>query len=398
MQGGPLAGIRVIDLTTVVLGPFATQLLGDMGADVIKVESPDGDNCRWIGPSRTKGMGSYFAMLNRNKRSVVLDLKRPAARDALLRLVDGADVFVHNMRLGAAERLGLGYASLVARNQRLVYASASGFRRGSSKQDDPAFDDMIQGMSGLAALNAGPDGAPRYVPSVVVDKLTGQMLASMIGMALFHRERTGQGQEVHVPMLETMLSFLLVEHLWGAAINQPELGLGYPRMLTPHRRPYATRDGYISVIAVSDAHWGRLFEAMGRHGADRRPALRDDCGTVGQRGCAVCGVGGRDARAHDGGMAVGPGRARHPLRAGEHAGGPPAGRISARDRILPAYAASARRRGHPDSDTGAVFRQSAVRAQALAGVGRAHPGGLARDRLQRPGNPDDRRLRLMTTA
>ena len=122
---------------------------------------------------------------------------------------------------------------------------------------------MIQGMSGLAALNAGPDGAPRYVPSVVVDKLTGQLLASMIGMALFHRERTGQGQEVHVPMLETMLSFLLVEHLWGAAINQPELGLGYPRMLTPHRRPYATRDGYISVIAVSDAHWGRLFEAMG---------------------------------------------------------------------------------------------------------------------------------------
>ncbi len=264
MQGGPLAGVRVIDLTTVVLGPCATQILGDMGADVIKVESPDGDNCRWIGPSRTEGMGAYFAMLNRNKRSVVLNLKRPEAIDALLRLVDGADVFVHNMRLGAAERLGLGYASLAARNPRLVYASASGFRKGSSKQDDPAFDDMIQGMSGLAALNAGPDGAPRYVPSVVVDKLTGQMLASMIGMALFHRERTGQGQEVHVPMLETMLSFLLVEHLWGAVTNRPELGLGYPRMLTPHRRPYATQDGYISVIAVSDVHWGRLFEAMGR--------------------------------------------------------------------------------------------------------------------------------------
>jgi crotonobetainyl-CoA:carnitine CoA-transferase CaiB-like acyl-CoA transferase len=264
MQGGPLAGIRVIDLTTVVLGPFATQTLGDMGADVIKVESPDGDNCRWIGPSRTKGMGSYFAMLNRNKRSMVLDLKRPAAKDALLRLVDGADVFVHNMRLGAVERLGLGYAALSARDPRLVYACASGFRKGSSKQEHPAFDDMIQGMSGIATLNAGPDGAPRYVPSVMVDKLTGQMLASMIGMALFHRERTGQGQEVHVPMLETMLSFLLVEHMWGAALNQPELGLGYPRMLTPHRRPYATKDGYISVIAVSDAHWRKLFEAMGR--------------------------------------------------------------------------------------------------------------------------------------
>lgn len=261
---GPLAGIRVIDLTTVVLGPYATQMLGDMGADVIKIESPDGDNCRWIGPRRNAGMGAYFAMLNRNKRSVVLDLKRPAAREALLRLIDTADVFVHNMRLGAAERLGLGYAKLAARNPRLVYACASGFRKGSSKQEHPAFDDLIQGMSGMATLNAGPDGAPRYVPSVMVDKLTGHMLASMVGMALFHRERTGEGQEVHVPMLETMLSFLLVEHLWGAVLNQPELGLGYPRMLTPHRRPYATQDGYISVIAVSDAHWSRLFEAMGR--------------------------------------------------------------------------------------------------------------------------------------
>jgi len=187
MQSGPLTGIRIIDLTTVVLGPYATQMLGDLGADVIKVESPDGDNCRWIGPSRNKGMGSYFAMLNRNKRSVVLDLKRPVARDALLRMVDTADVFVHNMRLGAAERLGFGYVALSARNPRLVYACASGFRKGSSKQEHPAFDDLIQGISGLAALNAAQDGAPRYVPSVVVDKLTGQMLASMVGMALFHR-------------------------------------------------------------------------------------------------------------------------------------------------------------------------------------------------------------------
>jgi crotonobetainyl-CoA:carnitine CoA-transferase CaiB-like acyl-CoA transferase len=241
------------------------MILGDLGADVIKIERPgSGDDTRGWGPPFWDGQGATFLSLNRNKRSVVLDLKRPAAKEALLRLVDGADVFVHNMRLGAAERLGLGYAALSARNQRLVYACASGFRKGSSKQEHPAFDDMIQGMSGLAALNAGPDGAPRYVPSVLVDKLTGQLLASMIGMALFHRERTGQGQEVHVPMLETTLAFLLVEHLWGAVLNQPELGLGYPRMLTPHRRPYATSDGHISVIAVSDAHWRRLFEAMGR--------------------------------------------------------------------------------------------------------------------------------------
>lgn len=264
MQSGPLDGIKVIDLTTVVLGPYATQMLGDMGADVVKIESPEGDNCRWIGPRRSEDCGAYFAMLNRNKRSVVLDLKQQRARDALLRLVERADVFVHNMRIGAAQRLGLDYATLSSRNPRLVYACASGFRQGSSKQEHPAFDDLIQSLSGLASLNAGPDGAPRYVPSVVVDKLTGHMLASMIGMALFHRERTGQGQEVHVPMLETTLSFLLVEHLWGAVFNQPELGLGYPRMLTPHRRPYATKDGHIAVIAVSDAHWRRLFEAMDR--------------------------------------------------------------------------------------------------------------------------------------
>jgi crotonobetainyl-CoA:carnitine CoA-transferase CaiB-like acyl-CoA transferase len=267
---GPLAGIRVIDVTTVVLGPMCTQTLGDMGADVIKIEPPQGDDLRMVGPSRTPGMGSYFANLNRNKRSVVLDLKQPVARDALLRLADTADVFVHNMRPGAAQRLGLGYEALSERNERLIYACASGFRKGSSLQDVPAYDDLIQGMSGIAALNAGPDGAPRYFPSVLVDKLTGVTLASMIGMALFHRERTGEGQEIHLPMMETILSFALVEHLWHGTLGEPEKGVGYPRMLTPHRRPYPTKDGFISVIAHSNAQWGKLFEAMGV------PGLIDD--------------------------------------------------------------------------------------------------------------------------
>jgi crotonobetainyl-CoA:carnitine CoA-transferase CaiB-like acyl-CoA transferase len=267
---GPLAGIRVIDVTSVVLGPYATQMLGDLGADVIKVESPRGDDTRWIGPSRTPGMGSYFANLNRNKRSIVLDLKQPPAKAALLRLIDTSDVFVHNMRPAAANRLGLDYASLSARNPRLIHASASGFRPGSTRTDAPAFDDLIQGMSGLASLNAGPDGAPRYAPTVLVDKLTGHMLASMIGMALFHRERSGQGQEVHVPMLETTLGFLLVEHLYWGTLSEPERGLGYPRMLTPHRRPYPTKDGFISVIASSDAQYARLLTALGR------PELIDD--------------------------------------------------------------------------------------------------------------------------
>ena len=261
---GPLAGIRVIDLTTVVLGPYATQTLGDLGADVIKIETKDGDSTRHIGPGRNPGMSAYFATLNRNKRSVVLDLKRPAARDALLRLVETADVFVHNMRPGAAKRLGLDYPSLAARNSRLVYASAAGFRKNSSARDDPAFDDLIQGMSGAAFLNAGPDGAPRYVPTVLVDKLTGLTLASMVGMALFHRERSGVGQEVHVPMMETMVAFLLIEHFWSGVFGEPEKGVGYPRMMTPHRKPYATRDGFISVIALTDVHWTKLFAAMGR--------------------------------------------------------------------------------------------------------------------------------------
>lgn len=263
-SGGPLAGIRVIDLTTVVLGPFGTQTLGDMGADVIKVEIPAGDTTREIGPSRTRGMGSYFANLNRNKRSVVLNLKHPPARDALWRLIEGADVFVHNMRISAAERLGLGYAAMAARNPRIIHACATGFRQGSTAQESPAYDDLIQGLSGMAALNAGPDGAPRYFPTVAADKLTGHVLASMIGMALFHRERTGQGQEVHVPMMETMLNFMLVEHLWAGTLNEPENGLGYPRMLTPHRRPFATSDGFLCVIAVSDAQFTKIFAAMGR--------------------------------------------------------------------------------------------------------------------------------------
>jgi crotonobetainyl-CoA:carnitine CoA-transferase CaiB-like acyl-CoA transferase len=260
---GPLAGIRVIDITTVVLGPYASQVLGDMGADVIKVETISGDTTRHIGPSRTAGMGSYFAALNRNKRSLAIDLKRSEAMAALLRLIETADVFVHNMRIGAAQRLGLDYESLCKRNPRLIYACASGFRKGSSLQEFPAYDDLIQGLSGIAALNAGPDGAPRYFPMVVVDKLTGSNLASMIGMALFHRERTGEGQEVHVPMLETILSFALVEHFWHGMYNEPEKGVGYPRVLSPHRRPYRTRDGYISVIAVSDSQWRKLFAAMG---------------------------------------------------------------------------------------------------------------------------------------
>jgi crotonobetainyl-CoA:carnitine CoA-transferase CaiB-like acyl-CoA transferase len=258
----PLAGIRVIDLTSAVLGPVATQILGDMGAEVLKIEPPPGDPARLLGPSRHPGMGAYFLNINRNKKSVVLDLKRPAARQALLRLAETADIFDHNMRLAAAERLGVNYAAVASRNPRIVYAAATGYRKDGVHRDRPSFDDVIQGESGLAALNGGPGGEPRYVPMAVCDKICGYVLASAIGMALFHRERTGEGQEVHVPMLETVVAFNLVDHLWHGVLAEPEKGLGYPRMLTPHRRPFPTKDGHICILATTDAQSRHLFEAL----------------------------------------------------------------------------------------------------------------------------------------
>ena len=261
-MSGPLAGIRVVDLTSAVLGPVATQILGDMGADVIKIEPLEGDPIRPLGPSRHPGMGAYFLNINRNKRSVALDLKQPAAREALLKLVETADVFVHNMRLGAAERLGLDYSAVAGRNPRIVYAAASGFRKDGAYRDRPSFDDVIQGESGLAALNGGPGGEPRYVPMAVCDKVCGYALASAVSMALFHRERSGKGQEVHVPMLETMVAFNLADHLWHGVLAEPEKGLGYPRMLTEHRRPFPTKDGHICILATTDSQSRHLFEAI----------------------------------------------------------------------------------------------------------------------------------------
>jgi crotonobetainyl-CoA:carnitine CoA-transferase CaiB-like acyl-CoA transferase len=261
-MSGPLAGIRVVDLTSALLGPVATQILGDMGADVIKVEPPEGDPIRPLGPSRHSGMGAYFLNINRNKRSVVLDLKRPAARAALFKLAETADVFVHNMRLAAAERLGLNYRAVAGRNPRIVYAAATGFGRNGVYRDRPCFDDVIQGESGLAALNGGVGGEPCYVPMAVCDKICGYVLASAIGMALFHRQRTDEGQEVHVPMLETMVAFNLVDHLWNGVLAEPEKGLGYPRMLTPHRRPFPTKDGHVCILATTDLQSRHLFEAL----------------------------------------------------------------------------------------------------------------------------------------
>jgi len=260
---GPLCGLRVIDLTINVLGPVCTQILGDMGADVIKVEAPGGDQNRYNGPSRNAGMSVFFLIMNRNKRSIVLDLKSQEGHAALMKLVETADVFVHSLRAGAADRLGIGYDAIRARNPRIVYACAPGYRGDGPRRDAPAFDDIIQGASGLASLNRGEDGQPRYFPTVIADKFCGYVLASSIAMALLHRERSGQGQRVEVPMYETMLQFSLFEHLWEGALGDPGARLGYTRMFSPHRRPYPTRDGHLCVLAVNDAQWRKLLDAVG---------------------------------------------------------------------------------------------------------------------------------------
>jgi crotonobetainyl-CoA:carnitine CoA-transferase CaiB-like acyl-CoA transferase len=261
---GPLAGVRVIDLTINVLGPVATQILGDMGADVIKIEVPQGEPNRDTGPSRNRGMSAMHLNMNRNKRSVTLNLKRPESLDTLMRLVSTADVFVHSMRPAAALRLGVGYEKIAARNPRIIYASGPGYRQDGPRGDFPAYDDVLQGTSGIAALMAQVHGEPRFYPTVIIDKLCGYVLASSVAMALYARERTGLGQEVQVPMYETILSFNYLEHLWGAAFDPPlDPGVGYVRLLTQHRRPYPTRDGQICVLAVNDDQWKRLLPALG---------------------------------------------------------------------------------------------------------------------------------------
>jgi formyl-CoA transferase len=261
---GPLAGVRIVDLTINVLGPVATQILADAGADVIKVESPAGDQNRHIGPSRTPMMGALYMTMNRNKRSVVMNLKKKSAKEALFRLVREADVFVHSMRSSAAERLGVDYKTVAEQNPSIIYAYAPGYRPDGPARDRPAYDDVIQGESGIASMCERAFGEPRYLPTVLADKLCGQVLSNAISMALFCRERTGVGQEVVVPMLETVLAFNMLDHQWGAIFDPPDGGMGYNRLFTPHRRPFKTADGHMCIMASNDEQWQRLLAAVGR--------------------------------------------------------------------------------------------------------------------------------------
>ena len=262
---GPLEGIKVIDMTTVLMGPYATQMLGDYGADVIKVESLDGDVTRQIGPTRHSGMGPVFLNTNRSKRSICLDLKKPAGREAVLRLIEKADVLVYNVRPQAMIRLQLGYDVVSKTNPRLIYAGVFGFGQDGPYAAKPAYDDLIQGATALPALMAQTsDGVPRYVPNALVDRIVGLTAVGAICASLVHRDKTGRGQRVDIPMFETMAGFVMGDHMGGLTYDPPLDRGGYARHLSPNRRPYKTSDGYICVIVYNDKQWGNFFKATGR--------------------------------------------------------------------------------------------------------------------------------------
>lgn len=263
MQGA-LAGLRVIDLTGVVLGPYATQILGDYGADVIKIEPPGGDIMRHAGPMKHPGMGHIFINANRNKRSVVLDLRQEEQRQQLLALCKTADVLTYNIRPASMERLGLAFEKLHALNPRLVVCGAYGYSEGGPYSDWPAYDDLIQGAACIPWLmtqSGSPE--PRYVPATFADRVTGLNMVHAVLAAVIARYRTGLGQHVEVPMFECLLQFVLGEHL-GGQTWQPAIGpMGHSRMLAANRKPYRTQNGYICALMYNDAHWQSFLQLIG---------------------------------------------------------------------------------------------------------------------------------------
>ena len=252
-------------MTSVLMGPYATQTLGDYGADVIKVEAPDGDITRRIGPARHPGMGPVYLNANRSKRSIALDLKTEAGRTVLLRLAATADVLVYNLRPQAMARLKLDYESVAAVNPGIVYAGMFGFGQDGPYAAKPAYDDLLQAGAGLSHLLArAGDGTPRYVPTALADRVVGLSAVGIILASLLHRDRTGRGQRVDIPMFETMVGFVMGDHLGGLTFEPPLDHGGYARHMSPDRRPYRTSDGFVSVIIYNDKQWNSFFDATGR--------------------------------------------------------------------------------------------------------------------------------------
>lgn len=266
----PLSGLRVLDLTSVLFGPYATQVLGDLGADVVKIEAPAGDATRAIGPARNPHMAAAFLGCNRNKRSIVLDLKRAPARAALWRLIDDADVFVHNIRPQKVAALGFTPDAVMARKTDIVYGALHGYLEGGPYAGRPAYDDIIQGECGLADAFRRRDGRPAFAPSVVADKSAGMHAATGLVAALFQRLRTGTGVYMEIGMFESMVAYTLVEHQFGLTFVPPDGGAGYTRVISPERRPYPTRDGHICMLAYTDRQWRAFWHLAGQ------PAVMDN--------------------------------------------------------------------------------------------------------------------------
>jgi len=271
VSGGPLAGVRVVDLTTVVVGPICSRTLADYGADVVKVEAPGGDLLRTMAQgSRNPGMSGKFINFNRNKRSIMLDLKKPDGLAALRRLIAEADVFVSNVRPEALARAGLDHASLAKDNPRLIHCSILAFGRGGRYYNRPAYDPILQSLSGVAGTFERAIGEPRFVPMVMADHTTGLTAAQCIGFALYRREKTGQGEAIDVPMLENMASFVMSEHMGAATFDPPVGPSGDGRLLSPNYRPLPTSDGYITIRPNTNAQAFAFFDAIGR------PELKTD--------------------------------------------------------------------------------------------------------------------------
>ncbi len=275
-MNGPLAGIRVLDLTTVQMGPWCTRILADFGADMIKVEALEGDTSRYTGVALHRGMGGSFQHNARGKRSIAMDLKQPSAREALLRLVPTVDAFVSNIRPGALARLGLDYEQIKPLNPSIVYLNMVGYGSGGRYAGRPAYDDLIQAASGVAMLLQRSSGQPRFIPMAAIDRIVGSAAANALLAGLLARARTGTGQRIEVPMFETMAQFVLAEHMQGATFDPPAGPAGYARTLSQHRRPYQTRDGFIAVLPYNDGQWRRFFAAIGKaHIVESDPRFAD---------------------------------------------------------------------------------------------------------------------------
>jgi crotonobetainyl-CoA:carnitine CoA-transferase CaiB-like acyl-CoA transferase len=259
---GPLSGVRVADLTAMVMGPYCTQIMADMGADVIKVEPPAGDNTRYISVGPEPGMGGVFVNVNRGKRSVVLDLRSGEGKDALRGLIKRSDVFIHSMRARAITKLGFSYEEVTAINPSIIYTNCYGYGRRGPDANRTAYDDTIQAECGLSFAQEQLTGEVGYVGTIMADKVAGMTALYATMMALFHRERTGEGQEVEVGMFETMAAFMLVEHANGAMFSPPLGSAVYPRAVTPSRKPYRTKDGHISALVYNDKQWSAFINAV----------------------------------------------------------------------------------------------------------------------------------------